>query len=74
MVEPVPSSEGPDGTQPIDPEAVVVGEVYLLEVPDEGQVEIEITSCQHGTDDTGDPIPGLVSYQYTATADQTTGG
>jgi hypothetical protein len=74
MVKPVPSSDGPDGTKPIDPEAVSVGEVYLLEVPDEGQVEIEITSCQHGTDDTGDPIPTIISYQSTATADQTTGG
>lgn len=74
MVKPVPSLSGEDGTQPIDPEAVSVGEVYLLEVPDEGQVEIEITKCQHGTDDTGDPIPTIISYQYTATADQTTGG
>jgi hypothetical protein len=67
MVKPVPSSDGPDGTQPIDPTAVSVGEVYLLEDPDEGQVEIEITSCQHGTDDTGDPVPAIISYQYTAT-------
>jgi len=67
MVEPVPSLTDPDGTQPIDPTAVSVGEVYLLEVPDEGQVEIEITSCQHGTDDTGDPQPTVISYQYTAT-------
>jgi hypothetical protein len=74
MVEPVPSSEGPDGTQPIDPKAVTVGEVYLLEDPEQGQVEIEITSCQHGTDDTGEPQPTIVSYQYTATADQSVGG
>jgi hypothetical protein len=74
MVEPVPSADGPDGTQPIDPAAVSVGEVYLLEILDEGQVEIEITSCQHGTDDTGDPVPTVISYQRTATADQSTGG
>jgi len=74
MVEPVPSLSGSDGTQPIDPSAVSVGEVYLLETEDDGQVEIEITSCQHGTDDTGDPVPTVISYQFTATADQTTGG
>jgi len=74
MTGPVPSLSGEGGTTPIDPSAVAVGEVYLLEVPDEGQVEIEITSCQHGTDDTGDPVPTIVSYQPTATADQTTGG
>jgi hypothetical protein len=67
MTEPVPSLSGSDGTTPIDPEAVSVGEVYLLETEDEGQVEIEITSCQHGTDDTGDPVPTVISYQYTAT-------
>jgi len=67
MVEPVPSSDGPDGTTPIDPEAVSVGEVYLLEDPEEGQVEIEITECQHGTDDTGEPVSTVISYQYTAT-------
>jgi len=74
MVEPVPSPSGSDGTEPIDPTAVSVGEVYLLEIPEEGQVEIEITSCQHGTDDTGEPVPVVISYQYTATTDQTTGG
>jgi hypothetical protein len=67
MPDPVPSSDGPDGTTPIDPEAVAVGEVYLLETEDEGQVEITITECQHGTDDTGDPQPTVISYQYTAT-------
>jgi hypothetical protein len=67
MVEPVPSLTDPDGTPPIDPSAVSVGEVYLLEVPDEGQVEIEITSCQHGTDDTGEPQPTVISYTSTAT-------
>jgi hypothetical protein len=74
MVEPVPSSDGPDGTTPIDPEAVSVGEVYLLEVPDEGQVEITITDCQHGTDDAGDPVPTIVSYQRQATDTSTSGG
>jgi hypothetical protein len=74
MVKPVPSSDGPDGSKPIDPEAVSVGEVYLLEFPDEGKVEIEITSCQHGTDDRGEPQPTIISYQRTAPADQTTGG
>jgi hypothetical protein len=67
MAEPVPSLTDPDGTAPIDPTAVSVGEIYLLEDPEEGQVEIEITSCQHGTDDTGDPVPTVISYQYTAT-------
>jgi hypothetical protein len=74
MVEPVPSLTDADGTTPIDPEAVSVGEVYLLEDPDEGQVEIEITECQHGTDNTGDTVPTVISYTSTATADQTTGG
>jgi len=74
MTDPVPSLTDPDGTTPIDPEAVSVGEVYLLEVPDEGQFEIEITECQHGTDDNGDPVPVIVSYQFTGTLDQSTGG
>jgi hypothetical protein len=74
MVEDVPSLSGEDGTEPIDPSAVSVGEVYLLEVPDEGQVEIEITQCQHGTDDTGEPQPTIIGYQRTIPADQTTGG
>jgi hypothetical protein len=67
MVEPVPSSNGPDGTPPIDPEAVSVGEFYLLEDPETGQVEIEITDVQHGTDDNGDPVPTVISYTSTAT-------
>jgi len=74
MVEPVSSLTDPDGTPPIDPEAVSVGEVYLLETEEGGQVEITITDVQHGTDDTGDPVPTVISYQNTATADQTTGG
>jgi len=74
VTELVPSLTGGDGTAPIDPEAVSVGEVYLLETEDEGQVEITITECQHGTDDTGDPVPTVVSYQYTASSDQSTGG
>jgi hypothetical protein len=67
MVDQIPSLNGPDGSAPIDPTAVSVGEVYLLTTEDEGQVEIEITECQHGTDDTGEPQPVVISYQYTAT-------
>jgi len=74
MVEPIPSLTEPDGTTPIDPEAVSVGEVYLIETEEDGQVEIEITECQHGTDDNGDPIPTVISYQYTTPSDQSTGG
>jgi hypothetical protein len=74
MVEFVPSLSGEDGTEPIDPAAVSVGETYLLKTEDEGQVEIEITECQHGTDDTGDPVPTVISYQRTIPSDQPTGG
>jgi hypothetical protein len=74
MVEPVPSSSSPDGTHPIDPEAVTVGDVYLLETEDDGDVEITITDCQHGTDDAGDPVPTIVSYQRQATETSTSGG
>jgi len=74
MVEPVPSSDGPDGTRPIDPEAVSVGEVYLFETEEERQVEIKITDCQWGTDDAGDPVPTVISYQYQTTDTSTSGG
>jgi len=74
MVEPVPSSNGPDGTTPIDPEAVSVGKVYLLTTEDDGDVEITITDVQHGTDDAGDPVPTTVSYQRQATETSTSGG
>lgn len=74
MAEYVPSRKGSDGTPPIDPEAVTVGDVYLLETEDDGDVEITITDCQHGTDDAGDPVPTIVSYQRQATDTSTSGG
>jgi hypothetical protein len=74
MVEPVPSLSGSDGTTPIDATAVSVGDVYLLETYDDGDVEITITDCQHGTDDAGDPVPTIVSYQRQATDTSTSGG
>jgi len=74
MTDPVPSSERPDGTTPIDATAVSVGDVYLLEVEDEGQVEITITDVQHGTDDAGDPVPTIISYQRQATDTSTSEG
>lgn len=74
MVEPVPSLTDPDGTTPIDPEAVAVGDVYLLTTDDDTDVEITITDCQHGTDDAGDPAPTIVSYQRQATDTSTSGG
>jgi len=70
----VPSLSGQDGTEPVDPEAVEVGNVYLLEDPEDGQVEITITDCQHGTDDAGNPVPTIVSYQRTSTDTSTSGG
>jgi len=74
MTEPVPSLVDPDGTPPVDPTAVSVGDVYLLEVEDEGQVEITITDVQHGTDDAGDPVPTIISYQRQATDTSTSEG
>jgi len=74
MVEPVPSLTDPVGTTPIDPTAVSVGDVYLLETDDDGQVEITITDVQYGTDDAGDPVPTIVSYQYQATDTSTSRG
>jgi len=74
MTEQVPSLTDPDGTTPIDPTAVSVGDVYLLTTEDDGDVEITITDCQHGTDDEGDPVPTIVSYHRTATDTSTSGG
>jgi len=74
VVEPVPSTTEPDGTTPIDPEAVSVGDVYVLETEDDGDVEITITDVQHGTDDAGDPVPTIVSYQHQPTDTSTSGG
>lgn len=67
MLEYVPSQNGEDGTEPIDPVKVSVGDVYLLTTEDDGDVEITITKVQHGTDDAGDPVPTLVSYQRQTT-------
>jgi len=74
MTELVPSLTDPDGTTPIDPTAVTVGDVYLLETADDGDVEITITDCQHGTDDAGDPVPTIVGYQRQKTDTSTSGG
>jgi len=74
MTEQVPSLTDPDGTTPIDPTAVSVGDVYLLTTEDDGQVEITITDVQHGTDDAGDPVPTIVSYQRQSTETSTSGG
>jgi len=74
MVELVPSLNDTDVTTLIDPTAVSVGDVYLLETEDEGQVEITITDVQHDTDDAGDPVPTIVSYQRQATDTSTSGG
>jgi len=74
MTELAPSLTDPDGTTPIDPTAVSVGEVYLLTTDDDGDVEITITDCQHGTDDAGDPVPTIVSYQHQPTDTSTSGG
>jgi len=74
MTELVPSLYGDDGTSPIDPTAVAVGDVYLLTTEDDGDVEITITDVQHGTDDAGDPVPTIVSYQRQATDTSTSGG
>jgi hypothetical protein len=74
MTDFVPSLTDPDGTTPIDPTAVSVGEVYLLTTEDDGDVEITITDVQHGTDDAGDPVPTVISYQHQATDTSTSGG
>jgi len=74
MPNQVPSLDNEDGRQPIDPTAVSVGDVYLLETDDDGQVEITITDVQYGTDDAGDPVPTIVSYQYQATDTSTSRG
>jgi len=74
MVEYIPSLLGKDGRPPIDPTAVSVGDVYLLTTEDDGDVEITITAVQHGTDDAGDPIPTIVSYQRQATDTSTSEG
>ncbi len=74
MVELVPSLNDTNGTTPIDPTAVSVGDVYILETEDDGDVEITITDCQHGTDDAGDPVPTIISYQRQATDTSTSGG
>jgi len=69
-----PSLTDPNGTTPIDPTAVSVGDVYLLETEDDGDVEITITDVQHGTDDAGDPVPTVTSYHRQATDTSTSGG
>jgi len=74
MTDLVPSLTDSTGTTPIDPTAVSVGDVYLLTTEDDGDVEITITDCQHGTDDAGDPVPTIVSYQRQATDTSTSGG
>lgn len=74
MTEPIPSITDSNGTTPIDPTAVAVGDVYLLTTEDDGDVEITITDCQHGTDDAGDPVPTVISYQQQATDTSTSGG
>jgi len=74
MGSPVPSLSGADGTPPIDPTAVEVGDVYLLETDDSGDVEITITDSQHGTDDAGDPVPTIVSYLRQAPETSTSEG
>jgi len=74
MVELVPSLNDTDVTTLIDPTAVSVGDVYLLETEDEGQVEITITDVQHDTDDAGDPVPTIVSYKRQASDTSTSGG
>jgi len=71
---PVPSLSAEDGSLPIDPTAVTVGDVYVLTTDDDGDVEITITDVQHGTDDAGDPVPTVVSYQRQATDTSTSGG
>jgi len=74
MAQPVPSLSDSDGSPPINPKAVSVGDVYLLTTDDEDEVEITITDCQHGTDDAGDLVPTIISYQRQATDTSTTGG
>jgi len=74
MAELIPSLTDPDGTPPIDPTAVSVGDVYLLTTEDDGDVEITITDVQYGTDDAGDPVPTIVSYQRQATDTSTSRG
>jgi len=74
MLEPVPSLTNPDGSPPIDATAVSVGDVYLLTTEDDGDVEIMITDVQHGTDDAGDPVPTIISYQRQATDTSTSRG
>ena len=74
MTEQLPSLSDTEGKPPIDPTAVSVGDVYLLTTEDDGDVEITITDCQHGTDDAGDPVPTIVSYQRQATDTSTSGG
>jgi len=74
MTEPVPSLSDTNGEPPIDPTAVSVGEVYRLTTDDDGQVEITITDVQYGTDDAGDPVPTIVSYQQQTTDTSTSGG
>jgi len=74
MSQPVPSLTDTNGTTPIDPTAVSVGDVYLLTTEDDGDVEITITDAQYGTDDAGDPAPTIVSYQRQATDTSTSGG
>jgi len=74
VADAVPSLSGSDGTTPVDATAVSVGDVYILETEDDGDVEITITDCQYGTDDAGDPVPTIVSYHRTATETSTPGG
>lgn len=70
MTEVVPSLSDTDGTPPIDPSRIEVGQTYYLNNPDEGRQTIEITDCHHGTDESDDPQPTVISYTV---VDKTTG-
>lgn len=63
MTDRIPSTTDPNGSPSVDPTAVSVGDRYTVET-DDGETEtVEITTVQHGTDDDGDPVPTVVSYQ-----------
>jgi len=74
MVDTVPSLSAQDGRAPIDPVEVRAGDVYLLTTPAGTDVEITITDVQYGTDDAGDPVPTVISYQRQATDTSESGG
>lgn len=73
MTERLPSLTDEDGTTPGDPEAITEGEVYVLEDPEEGTQTVEITRLQYGTDEEGNPVPTIVSYQVVPETDGTGG-